>query len=255
MLAGPAERVRPSGRARSRVSVPAVVDPDQLRDANAKFGAASSVADSAGTNAGAALVGAAGPAAPSLIGCGSGSLVRRLAQLDYRTTGIDCSPSAVALAADQDTAEFGEAFGADVSLADMDGDGHADLAVGVPGEDIGAVADAGEGADPARFSRGADRRRREVLRPELGGRARHSGEERRWGGQVRLVEHGYRRPLRAAGCGTRREHRRRGGLVACRLHDRDGEYRIVVLRRRLARRFRNRRALRCVNRRVKGRRE
>ncbi|MFH8520627.1 MFS transporter [Streptomyces gelaticus] len=42
--------------------LPALVDPDQLHDANAKFGAASSVADSAGTNAGAALVGAVGPA-------------------------------------------------------------------------------------------------------------------------------------------------------------------------------------------------
>ncbi|MFJ6298037.1 esterase [Streptomyces griseoviridis] len=41
------------------------------------------------------------------------------------------------------TAELGDAFGADVSLADVDGDGHADLAVGVPGEDIGTVRDAG----------------------------------------------------------------------------------------------------------------
>ncbi|MFH8520628.1 class I SAM-dependent methyltransferase [Streptomyces gelaticus] len=35
------------------------------------------------------------------IGCGDGSLARRLAELGYRTTGIDCSPSAVALAAAQ----------------------------------------------------------------------------------------------------------------------------------------------------------
>ncbi|MFD8847830.1 class I SAM-dependent methyltransferase [Streptomyces sp. NPDC059604] len=35
------------------------------------------------------------------IGCGDGSLARRLAQLGYRTTGIDCSPSAIALAAAQ----------------------------------------------------------------------------------------------------------------------------------------------------------
>ncbi|WP_408994753.1 class I SAM-dependent methyltransferase [Streptomyces sp. 1268] len=33
------------------------------------------------------------------IGCGDGSLTRHLAQLGYRTTGIDCSPSAVTLAA------------------------------------------------------------------------------------------------------------------------------------------------------------
>lgn len=42
--------------------LPALVAPDELHDANAKLGAASSVADSAGTNAGAALVGAVGPA-------------------------------------------------------------------------------------------------------------------------------------------------------------------------------------------------
>ena len=37
------------------------------------------------------------------IGCGDGSLARRLADLGYRTTGIDCSPSAIALAAAHDT--------------------------------------------------------------------------------------------------------------------------------------------------------
>ncbi|MGW0883278.1 class I SAM-dependent methyltransferase [Streptomyces sp. NPDC002671] len=44
-----------------------------------------------------------GRARPALdIGCGDGALARRLAQLGYRTTGIDCSPSAIALAAAQD---------------------------------------------------------------------------------------------------------------------------------------------------------
>ncbi|MEU9599881.1 class I SAM-dependent methyltransferase [Streptomyces sp. NPDC048109] len=37
------------------------------------------------------------------IGCGDGSLARRLAELGYRATGIDCSPSAIELAAAQDT--------------------------------------------------------------------------------------------------------------------------------------------------------
>lgn len=41
------------------------------------------------------------------------------------------------------TSEFADAFGADLSLADINGDGYDDLAVGVPGEDIGTVADAG----------------------------------------------------------------------------------------------------------------
>ncbi|MFJ4880310.1 class I SAM-dependent methyltransferase [Streptomyces sp. NPDC088745] len=47
----------------------------------------------------------AGRDRPALdIGCGDGTLTRRLAQLGFRTTGIDCSPSAIALAATQ---EFG----------------------------------------------------------------------------------------------------------------------------------------------------
>ncbi|MGW2102079.1 FG-GAP repeat protein [Streptomyces olivaceoviridis] len=41
------------------------------------------------------------------------------------------------------TAEDGDAWGADLSVADVNGDGYADVAVGAPGEDIGTVADAG----------------------------------------------------------------------------------------------------------------
>ncbi|MFF4712711.1 FG-GAP repeat protein [Streptomyces eurythermus] len=41
------------------------------------------------------------------------------------------------------TAEPGDAWGADLSVADADGDGYADVAVGAPGEDVGAAADAG----------------------------------------------------------------------------------------------------------------
>ncbi|MFG2972421.1 MFS transporter [Streptomyces sp. NPDC048331] len=47
--------------------LPALVDPDQLHDANAKLGAACSVADSAGTTTGAALVGAVGAARSVLV--------------------------------------------------------------------------------------------------------------------------------------------------------------------------------------------
>ncbi|MDV9189724.1 FG-GAP repeat protein [Streptomyces sp. SR27] len=39
--------------------------------------------------------------------------------------------------------ERGDGWGADLSLGDTDGDGHADLAIGAPGEDNGTVADAG----------------------------------------------------------------------------------------------------------------
>ncbi|MFF4014707.1 FG-GAP repeat protein [Streptomyces sp. NPDC001843] len=41
------------------------------------------------------------------------------------------------------TAEQGDAWGADLSVADVNGDGYADVAVGAPGEDVGTVADAG----------------------------------------------------------------------------------------------------------------
>ena len=41
------------------------------------------------------------------------------------------------------TAEDGDRFGAAVAAGDFDGDGRDDLAVGVPGEDVGASADAG----------------------------------------------------------------------------------------------------------------
>ncbi|MDT7842381.1 FG-GAP-like repeat-containing protein [Streptomyces justiciae] len=41
------------------------------------------------------------------------------------------------------TAEKGDRFGTDVQLGDVDGDGFLDVLTGVPGEDIGSVADAG----------------------------------------------------------------------------------------------------------------
>ncbi|MFH8989846.1 FG-GAP repeat protein [Streptomyces sp. NPDC017940] len=41
------------------------------------------------------------------------------------------------------TAERGDGWGADLSVADTNKDGYADVAVGAPGEDIGTVADAG----------------------------------------------------------------------------------------------------------------
>ncbi|MEU6142540.1 FG-GAP-like repeat-containing protein [Streptomyces sp. NPDC047081] len=41
------------------------------------------------------------------------------------------------------TAEKGDRFGTDVQVADVDGDGYADIAAGIPGEDLGSVPDAG----------------------------------------------------------------------------------------------------------------
>ncbi|MER7485574.1 FG-GAP repeat protein [Streptomyces sp. NPDC126497] len=86
------------------------------------------------------------------------------------------------------TAELGDGFGADVSLADIDGDGHADLAVGVPGEDINAVADAGG----VRILRGSAAGLTAVgaksFDQSLAGVPGTAEEGDRWGGQVRLVD-------------------------------------------------------------------
>ena len=39
--------------------------------------------------------------------------------------------------------EQGDGFGTDLCVGDVNGDGYADVAIGVAGEDIGVVADAG----------------------------------------------------------------------------------------------------------------
>src|SRR5262249_47532020 len=42
-----------------------------------------------------------------------------------------------------DSAEAGDSFGAALAAGDVDRDGHADLAIGVPGESVGTTAGAG----------------------------------------------------------------------------------------------------------------
>ncbi|MFD7818444.1 FG-GAP repeat protein [Streptomyces sp. NPDC059785] len=85
-------------------------------------------------------------------------------------------------------AEAGDGWGGDLSVADTDGDGIDDLAVGAPGEDIGTVADAGavwvlRGAVRGLTGEGAtswDQDSADVAGvPEKGDK---------WGGQVRLTD-------------------------------------------------------------------
>ncbi|MER6117743.1 esterase [Streptomyces sp. NPDC001743] len=84
--------------------------------------------------------------------------------------------------------EAGDGWGADLSVADTDGDGYADVAVGAPGEDIGTVADAGavwvlRGAAGGLTATGASSWDQDSVNvpgvPEKGDR---------WGGQVRLSD-------------------------------------------------------------------
>ena len=84
------------------------------------------------------------------------------------------------------TAERGDGWGTDLSVADTDGDGYADVAIGAAGEDIGTVADAGA----VWVLRGAagrtDRDGREVLGPGLRRRVRRPREGRQVGRPGRL---------------------------------------------------------------------
>ncbi|MGH4035909.1 esterase [Actinomycetota bacterium Odt1-20B] len=86
------------------------------------------------------------------------------------------------------TAEQGDGWGSDLSVADTDGDGYADVAIGAPGEDIGTVADAGavwvlRGAGSGLTSKGAkswDQDSADIPGvPEKGDK---------WGAQVRLTD-------------------------------------------------------------------
>ncbi|MFE6752177.1 esterase [Streptomyces sp. NPDC057684] len=86
------------------------------------------------------------------------------------------------------TAERGDGWGTDLSVADTNGDGYADVAIGAAGEDIGSVADAGavwvlRGAASGLTATGAqswDQNSANVPGvPEKGDK---------WGGQVRLTD-------------------------------------------------------------------
>ena len=74
--------------------------------------------------------GTPGGAVAVFFGSGSG-LSGENTLIHQNTTGVQGGP------------EAGDAFGAAVAAGDFDGDGYDDLAIGVPGEDVGALADAG----------------------------------------------------------------------------------------------------------------
>jgi hypothetical protein len=71
------------------------------------------------------------------IGRGSDGLLPRTGHTHLNQ---DSATDSAALA---DVAEAGDQFGASLAAADFDGDGNVDLAIGVPAEDIGGVANAG----------------------------------------------------------------------------------------------------------------
>ncbi|MGW5864623.1 FG-GAP-like repeat-containing protein [Streptomyces sp. NPDC055239] len=63
----------------------------------------------------------------------------RTAKIDQDTAGVPGASEA----AEINGPERGDQFGASVTAGDVNGDGYADIAVGVPGENLGDVADAG----------------------------------------------------------------------------------------------------------------
>ncbi|WP_328745303.1 VCBS repeat-containing protein [Streptomyces sp. NBC_00285] len=86
------------------------------------------------------------------------------------------------------TAEQGDAWGNDLSVADVDGDGRADVAVGAPGEDVGTVRDAGavwllRGSGTGLTATGAQSF--DQNSPGIPGAAEEGDA---WGAQVRLVD-------------------------------------------------------------------
>lgn len=83
---------------------------------------------------------------------------------------------------------LGDGFGADVSLAGIDGDGYDDLAIGAPGEDIGTIADAGalwllRGSATGLTAAGA-----KSFDQNSAGVPGTAERADRWGGQVRLAD-------------------------------------------------------------------
>ena len=107
--------------------------------------------------------------------------------------------------------EAGDRFGSALATGDFNGDGFADLAVGVPDEDVGAVADAGVGARALRVAGRADVGGQPAVDAELrrDPRQRRGGRPlRRRAGDGRLGN-GVRG--RSGGRRARRGRRRRGG--------------------------------------------
>jgi hypothetical protein len=85
-------------------------------------------------------------------------------------------------------AEQGDGWGNDLSVADVDGDGRADVAVGAPGEDVGTVRDAGavwllRGSGTGLTGTGA--LSFDQNSPGIPGAAEEGDA---WGAQVRLVD-------------------------------------------------------------------
>ncbi|MFI2380191.1 FG-GAP repeat protein [Streptomyces sp. NPDC018964] len=86
------------------------------------------------------------------------------------------------------TGELGDGFGADVSLADVDGDGYDDLAVGAPGEDVGSVTDAGAVWVLRGSAHGLTATGAKSFDQNSAGVPGTAEQADRWGGQVRLVD-------------------------------------------------------------------
>lgn len=103
------------------------------------FGAAIAVGDVDGDGWADVVVGAPGEDAGAIVDSGVVHLLRGSAS-GLSATGDQVFSQAGPVPGN---VEADDRFGSAVALADFDGDGHLDLAVGAPGEDVGAEVDAG----------------------------------------------------------------------------------------------------------------